>query len=137
MASRANGLARSRARKPGVVKMPTPITLATTTHVAVKAPTVRVSAGGVLTSGVRLSIILLIPSSLGRGFILAETRCRPNCRDTAGTSFASVPGISCHAQVASGADSGPSTRFRMGRGEPKNGCDVTIDPWRFRAEETE
>ena len=47
MESTAKGLPRSRARNPGVVKIPAPITFATTTLVAVSAPTdrARVAAG--------------------------------------------------------------------------------------------
>ena len=43
MPIRAVGLPRSRDRKPGVVKMPPPMTLAMTTLVAVRSPTLRAS----------------------------------------------------------------------------------------------
>jgi hypothetical protein len=47
---RANGLPKSLARNPGVVKIPAPITLATTTEVAVKTPMDRSSLGPGLVS---------------------------------------------------------------------------------------
>src|SRR5438876_1642959 len=60
--SRANGLPRSRARKPGVVKMPAPITFAMTIQVAKRGPAVRSrdvcrrSMDNVCRTGIRQSL---------------------------------------------------------------------------------
>ena len=51
MESTANGLSRSRARNPGVVKIPAPIMFATTTLVAVSAPTDRAKVASERSGG--------------------------------------------------------------------------------------